>query len=619
VSTINFINNKISYTIGEIGMRVIVTEKEEVARRVAETLIPEFQVRSINDISFFEGDNMFILPARGHLVNYTIKNLRAIKSLSSLPLTDITQVVNKYSKNRFELIQKYLKEADDFIIATDWDREGEVIGYNLVKYGIGIEDPTKIPRAYYSSLRSADVRQAFQSGTHMNEALLTQGLARNYADLVIGLNLTKAMTLIFRQTNPGLGQAISLGRVQSPLLSYIGEGVGFSEWGDDQVRYDSYYTTQYFINLGDVQYELSLESEPVDNRIRVVGTKEVEGEEQQAESLYNTASVMKEARLNPTETMEILEGLYLKGYLTYPRTTSRYVRNPEFLREIEEKIRDYKELPDSFSWENTPAEEVEEAHPDAVVLTPEGVEALLMDKLKGREKFLASLILNSIIRSFAPALEFTETQLRARYSNVDGEREVLFSWGKEYENMGDAIEGVESHSRVVPDPGMYNIIKIKSDERKESANGVFHKSVITLSDLDLVNWMGRVGIGTEATRQIFPGVLRDRNYTGESNFPTSLGEVVSKIIQYDMELSSQLTEDMERAISATKALKILPQFVDMVSGVTKDLIDKLGNTTPPVFVCPRGHQSSLVNRMNKGTRRPVLLLRCEECNKYYTL
>jgi Topoisomerase IA len=50
---------------------------------------------------------------------------------------------------------------------------------------------------------------------------------------------------------------------------------------------------------------------------------------------------MRTSKISPETTMNIMESLYLKGYLTYPRTTSRYVRNPEFLAEIEREIRKY--------------------------------------------------------------------------------------------------------------------------------------------------------------------------------------------------------------------------------------------------------------------------------------
>jgi hypothetical protein len=66
---------------------------------------------------------------------------------------------------------------------------------------------------------------------------------------------------------------------------------------------------------------------------------------------------------------------------------------------------------------------------------------------------------------------------------------------------------------------------------------MFRGHVSVLSDTDLVSWMADVGIGTEATRQIFPSLLRDEkhNYTDENNLPRTLGEIVGEIIEKELE------------------------------------------------------------------------------------
>ena len=212
-------------------MKTVIVEKEEAGRKIAEVLIPNFEEVQENGVTIFKKDDTVIIPARGHIINPTINGLRRIKSLELLPIANITWKIHKSNKARTDLMKQYLKQSNEFIVASDWDREGEVIGYSIIKFALDITNPQQIKRAYYSALRSEDILDAFNNAKTMNEALLTQGLARNLADLIIGLNLTKALTLKFKEKHTTLGQAISLGRVQSPLLGYVKthSGVNISE------------------------------------------------------------------------------------------------------------------------------------------------------------------------------------------------------------------------------------------------------------------------------------------------------------------------------------------------------------------------------------------------------
>lgn len=117
-----------------------------------------------------------------------------VHRLSELPLTEVAWHPHKADQPRLNAIRNLAYGIEQIIVATDFDREGEVIGYNIVKT-LGIHNPEAITRAYFSALTQRDVEDAFANLEPMNEALLAQGLARNLADLVIGLNLTKALTL----------------------------------------------------------------------------------------------------------------------------------------------------------------------------------------------------------------------------------------------------------------------------------------------------------------------------------------------------------------------------------------------------------------------------------------
>ena len=160
---------------------------------------------------------------------------------------------------------------------------------------------------------------------------LLQGLARNIADLIIGLNLTKALTLLYKREFTRLSQAISLGRVQSPLLQFLSSstGVRFNEscavethdreWLEHHILVDGHY------------YETrALADHERDQEITEVTVDDIDWETSeipQAEKLFNTNDIMSAIRISPSALMDTLESLYLKGWATYPRTESRYIED----------------------------------------------------------------------------------------------------------------------------------------------------------------------------------------------------------------------------------------------------------------------------------------------------
>jgi DNA topoisomerase-1 len=597
-------------------MKVIIAEKEEAGKKIAEILLgASLKKYEEKKVTFFGDGETFVVPARGHVVNFSIRGFRSVKSLRDLPKADVFWTVRGENRARFELIGSLLKKADEFVVATDWDREGEVIGFDLVKYTLGVEEPKKIPRAYYSALREEDVIRAFRDVGEMNESLVTQGLARNYADLIVGLNLTKALSLVFRRAHGELGQAISLGRVQSPLLNYVKNYVGVRVRERAELYKNEEESTRWFVDFGDFQVEVKLPSEPASQTVEVLGIEEREETVAQAEVLYNTDDMMG-IGLNPDDTMAIMEQLYLKGFLTYPRTTSRYVRDVGFLKEIEEAIRKYKQLPPEWGWTNTPRKRVEEAHPDAILLTPEGVQAYFEGKIKGREKFIADVVLYRTIRSFAPPLKRVRKKLKLRYRSAEGMEECEVDWGEEYSNLEQAIKYVNEQKYPEVEKGEYRLIKVRELRGSRRTWGNFGVSTVTVGDVELVQWMSQTGIGTEATRQTFPNLLRERNYTDHSNLPTALGEVVGSIIE-KIGLSPSLTATMEDRIESLKKLDELNGFLIEVVEWTRKFIEGLEGVSPPEFECPYGHRATLVNRMNKFTGQAVLLLWCKTCNKYY--
>ncbi|EDT2963663.1 DNA topoisomerase III [Salmonella enterica subsp. enterica] len=122
------------------------------------------------------------------------------------------------SKTQFLIIQKLLKKASQVVIATDADREGEVIAREILEK---CQYHGPVQRLWLSALDDASIRKALASlkSGEETESLYQAGLGRGRADWICGMNLTRAYTLIGQRM--GHKGVLSVGRVQTPTLNLI--------------------------------------------------------------------------------------------------------------------------------------------------------------------------------------------------------------------------------------------------------------------------------------------------------------------------------------------------------------------------------------------------------------
>lgn len=119
---------------------------------------------------------------------------------------------------QFSVIQKLLKQADTVVIATDADREGEVIAREILDY---CHYQGKVERLWLSALDEASIRAAL-AAIKPGSATLSYylaGLGRARADWQIGMNMTRLYSVKAREN--GYGSVLSVGRVQTPTLNLI--------------------------------------------------------------------------------------------------------------------------------------------------------------------------------------------------------------------------------------------------------------------------------------------------------------------------------------------------------------------------------------------------------------
>lgn len=174
---------------------------------------------------FLAGSGVTVTWAVGHLLENAAPEAYGARygkpwSLAALPIIpDSWKVtVKKETEHQFRVIASLLKQVDEVVIATDADREGEVIARELLEH-CRWDGP--VSRLWLGALDELSIRAALaaiQPGSK-TERLYHAGLGRARADWLIGMNLSRLYTLKARDM--GYNGVLSVGRVQTPTLSLI--------------------------------------------------------------------------------------------------------------------------------------------------------------------------------------------------------------------------------------------------------------------------------------------------------------------------------------------------------------------------------------------------------------
>ena len=199
-------------------MKLFICEKPSQAKDIAHVLGVTTRTESC-----FEGKDVCVTWCVGHLLGLappdhycdTLKPWR----MAVLPIVPDSWTVLPQEKTKKQLtaIGKLLKKAKSVVIATDADREGDVIGREVLDY---FNYTGSIERLWLSALDEASIKKALESirPGASTQALYQAGLGRQRADWLVGMNLTMAASCLFGVRGEGV---LSVGRVQTPTLKLI--------------------------------------------------------------------------------------------------------------------------------------------------------------------------------------------------------------------------------------------------------------------------------------------------------------------------------------------------------------------------------------------------------------
>ena len=404
-------------------MKTIIAEKPSVAKEIAHIV-----GAGKREEGYMQGNGYYVTWAFGHLVQPAMPETYGMKGFhaENLPVIPDPFVLvprqvkteNGYKPDagvlaQIKIIGKLFDSSERIIVATDAGREGELIFRYLYEY-LGCKKP--FDRLWISSLTDSAIREGLANLRNGKEYdnLYHAAKARSEADWLVGINGTQALTIA-----AGRG-TYSVGRVQTPTLGMVCERY----WEHKRFESKPFWQVHFGVVDADSGNILKFTSAnrwadkgsatDIYNKVKDTGsaiiTKVVTKRKvEKAPLLYDLTTLQKEANsqhgFTAEHTLSIAQKLYEAKFITYPRTSSRYISDdvfatlPKLFKNLEnhseygEKV---KLLPcsEDYSKNSVNAAKVTDHH--ALLITENAAIGLFKD-----EKIVYDMILCRMIEAFS--------------------------------------------------------------------------------------------------------------------------------------------------------------------------------------------------------------------------
>ncbi len=631
-------------------MKLLITEKPSVAMEIANVL----KINPAKKNGFLQSDSWIITWCVGHLVtmSYPDKYDEKLKQwrLDTLPFMpkEYKYEVIPNTQAQFQVVKTLLtrEDVDTIYVCTDSGREGEYI-YRLVDAMVGVHGKEK-KRVWIDSQTEEEVKRGIENAKDLSEydSLSNSAYLRAKEDYLIGINFSRLLSIIFgRRMAKELKEekvSISVGRVMTCVLGMIvskereirnfiknkyykiignfGEEESFlsAEWKTTEKSslYQSIklYNESGFKTIeGAREFIISLK----DKQAIVTEIKKTKQKEN-APLLFNLAEIQNECtkrfKIKPDETLEIIQILYEKKLVTYPRTDAR-VLSTAVAKEItknlnglwrqyrNEKVQSYlkKMREENYSINLIKTKYVNDSKITdhyAIIPTGQGLENL--EKMSNLQKDVYELIVNRFIAIFYPAAEFNKVSV-----NIDVGGETFITSEKVCVKQGyleilgnkkDAEkERLDNNLTILNSLKKGQEIDVRNYETKEAETSpptrynsgsmilAMENAGKLIEDETLREQIKGAGIGTSATRAEIIKKLERIEYIAINSktqiiTPTEKGEKIYDIIYNSMPdmLNPELTASWEKGLDMVAKKEIEPiVFMEKLERYIKTKIDKL--------------------------------------------
>lgn len=253
-------------------------------------------------------------------------------------------------KDIIRSLKNLAKKADSIIIATDFDREGELIGSDALSCMKEVNADAPVSRARYSAITKDEIQHAFDNLVELDENLAQAGESRQDIDLIWGAVLTRYLTIV---KFAGYGNVRSSGRVQTPTLALIvareRERMAFVPEDYWVIKADFKHDADEFgATHATARFKVEAEANAVMTHVESATKGTVASIEKRKRTVpapvpFNTTSLMAAAAnegLSPARTMRIAESLYMDGYISYPRVDNTVYPDSLDIKGIVKKLSD---------------------------------------------------------------------------------------------------------------------------------------------------------------------------------------------------------------------------------------------------------------------------------------
>lgn len=464
-----------------MGKSVLITEKPSVAMEFAKVL----KINTKRQNGYMEAENWIITWCVGHLVtmSYPEKYDEKLKfwRLDTLPFMpkEYKYEVISNVQNQFNIIKGILtrEDVDTIYVATDSGREGEYI-YRLVDQAIGVKEKDK-KRVWIDSQTEEEINRGIKEAKELSEydSLSNSAYLRAKEDYLIGINFSRLLSIIYgRRLAKDLEEdkvSISVGRVMTCVLGMVvsrereirnfkktkyykivgtfgkEDGNFKADWksveGSSTFNSPKLYNETGFKKENDAKdFILSLKDKKA-----IVKEVKKSKQKENAPLLFNLAEIQNECtkrfKIKPDETLEIIQNLYEKKLVTYPRTDARVLSTAiakvitKNLNGIakgfkDEEVQGYikKMSEEKYSTNLVKTKYVNDSKiTDHYAIIPTGQGYENYDSLPQLQKDVYKVIVKRFLAIFYPPAEFNKISV-----TIDVEGEQFTASGKVCVNLG---------------------------------------------------------------------------------------------------------------------------------------------------------------------------------------
>jgi DNA topoisomerase-1 len=504
-------------------------------------------------------------------------------------------------------IKSLAKKAEEVLLATDPDREGEAIAWHI-KEAVGLKNPKRV--CFYEITKDA-IKEAIKNPREIDEDLRRAQEARRVLDRLVGYDLSG---LIWKKVRYGL----SAGRVQSPALRIIME----REREIRAFKPEQFWVIEADLNTkSDEKITVTCDKEPKERKevekILDVAKKEnwlvksvTETEAKRSPKAPFTTSTLQQTastRLGfaPSKTMMVAQKLYEAGLITYMRTDSTNLSTTA-LDQIGILVN--KKYGLDYAKRNvyaTKSKNAQEAH-EAIRPTDSNKE---FAGLTDEQKSLYRLIWQRTIASQMSDAKILRTKITTKVIDeiptfsINGSRMLFDGWLKaDPEACGEDVELPK-----VTEGDILKLIYIRSQEKFTEPPGRY-------TEAGLIKELEKRGIGRPSTYASIMKTLEERKYVekqGKTLFPTDTGEVVSDFLENNFAnyISDTFTANMEDRLDdisngKREYVKTLKEFyepflkdVKAKGGIEK--VTNLGEADPNIK-CPKCNGPMMIKLSKTG-------------------